>query len=133
MSYFLLFCILAVVICILVMLIKFKQTSIRKAIGMNTQVQDTRNSHDQAKKIGAFIYNRLQVSGVDLVQQSAAARIDMDAYKRIMSGNDEGVMHLIRLCHASGCEIVIRQIGTNDLELGNNAEAPMDEGIFGTR
>lgn len=133
MNYTVLFCIIATLFCILLLVIKLREANIHKALNMPKRTTHFIDSSDQASDIGRFLYNRALFNGISLAQASSQCGIDCQDYYRISTGKEPGVLQLIRMCHLAGCEIVIRQIGTSDIEQSGNDPQVFAEKIIRMR
>lgn len=80
------------------------------------------DARKQAKLLGGFLCGRKKNTGLLFFEGKDGTGISYIRSSRIFNGKDEGVVTLIRLCHYLGCEIVIRQIGYDDLE--NREDTP---------
>ena len=116
MIYILIFLGILLVIIFLLLIAKNRETNIQKALNMPKHVPPCDDSIKQAEEIGHFLFDRTLHSGRTLRNVSPACGIKTRDMLRISEGKDSGVAMLIRICHALGCEIVIRQTGTDDLE-----------------
>lgn len=74
----------------------------------------------QAKEIASFLCRRREEAGVLIYECADGSGIPDECAARVASGRDDGVITLIRLCHYLGCELVVRQIGYDDLENAEN-------------
>lgn len=115
---------------VLILFIKLRQTNIRKALNMPRSTTPNDDSFVQAREIGQFLHQRAEVAGVYFHRTSDGCGIDQRDFSRIQFGEDHAVAQLVRLCHALGCEIVIRQTDTNDLEDRSNTPTVFAEKII---
>lgn len=73
----------------------------------------------QARNIGGFLSDRYEQIGSYAFKASEFG-IRPLAIGRILKGKDPGVVNFIRICHACGCEVVIRQVDSIDIETSSN-------------
>lgn len=82
-----------------------------------------------AKAIGKFLYFRANCNTqilIDKVGPGEYSRVDVfDIYR----GKNYQVVTFIRLCHALGCEVVVRQVGTEDIERSRTPEEGTEDVI----
>lgn len=55
--------------------------------------------------------------------------IDSSTVHRILSGEEMAIPQFLRICHALGCEVVVRQVGTADIETSENTAEFFEEVI----
>lgn len=84
---------------------------------------------EQAKDICRFLFSRLDDSGIYISDFSKKTGIFESTWD-MASGKSYEIISLIRMCHLLGCEIVIRQIGTNDLEKREHTPDVFKEKVF---
>lgn len=120
MNYLLLFILFLMSVCLLFLLIKLRETSIRKALNLPRFTSPVDDSFVQAKEMGRFLSQRAEACGIYFHHAPDTCGIDRKDFYRISSGEEHAVSELIRLCHVVGCEIVIRQTDTADIETRSN-------------
>lgn len=90
-----------------------------QTMGVPVKCPSLDDSIEQAKKIGDFLSERYDTIGSYAFKVSDAgcspASID-----RILKGKESGVIDFIRMCHACGCEVVIKQVDSMDVETSGN-------------
>lgn len=83
----------------------------------------------EAKAIGRFLHDRADACGVYFHKSGETTGLRFNDVWDIGSGENRDVVTFIRLCHHLGCEIVIRQIDTKDIECEENTKEVMAEYI----
>lgn len=81
----------------------------------------------EAKAIGIFLHQRANACGVYFHKSGEATGLRWNDVWDI--GKNSGVVTLVRLCHYLGCEIIIRQIDTKDIECEENTKEVIAEYI----
>lgn len=130
MNYLFIFCIFLLLFCALILIAKLREANIRKALSIPKHTAPTDDSFEQAREIGNFLHQRAQAGSIRLHNAPDVCGIDRKDYYRISCGEDHAISQLIRLCHSVGCEIVIRQTGTDDLESRTNTPDVFAEKII---
>ena len=88
----------------------------------------TDDAIEQAREISRFLLERGDAAGVPLSEFSRTGLFNPTW--KMNSGRSYDIIALIRLCHLLGCEIVIRQVGTNDLERAEHTPEVLAEKVF---
>lgn len=117
-----------IVAMIMIIIIHTNNTKRLKAMGVSGKCPSMDDSIEQAKKIGNFISGRYEDIGSYVFKVSDAG-LQPASIDRIIRGKESGVIDLIRMCHACGCEVVIRQVGTGDIETSDNTPERYEEYI----
>lgn len=104
---------------IMIIIINTNNTKRLKAMGVSGKCPSMDDSIEQAKKIGNFISGRYEDIGSYVFKVSDAG-LQPTSIDRIIKGKESGVIDLIRMCHACGCEVVIRQVDSMDIETSSN-------------
>lgn len=111
------FALICILLFIGVLVIKYKKYSVRRALKLpKNPPKYPDSSIHSAKAIGNFLYERSKICGVYYMSADKETGVSYQALKNIADGKDEHVINLIRMSHYLGCEIVVRQIDTKDLE-----------------
>lgn len=85
------------------------------------------NAIKEAKAIGIFLHERAKACGVYILDAPEKTGIYYRDVWDILHGEERGTVTFIRLCHHLGCEVIIRQQGTEDTEGNENPPAAMAE------
>lgn len=106
-------------VCLLLLLgvivIKIRKYSVQKALKLPEKTDGViGNSFRSARQIGQFLMKRADTCGIYLMSSNTG--VSADELDRIVQGKDLGIIGLVRLAHLLGCELVIRQVGTGDIE-----------------
>lgn len=85
------------------------------------------NAIKEAKAIGIFLHERAKACGVYILDAPEKTGIYYRDVWDILHGEERGTVTFIRLCHHLGCEVIVRQQGTDDTEGNENPPAAMAE------
>lgn len=85
------------------------------------------NAIKEAKAIGIFLHERAKACGVYILDAPGKTGIYYRDVWDILHGEERGTVTFIRLCHHLGCEVIVRQQGTDDTEGNENPPAAMAE------
>lgn len=100
-----------------VIVVKYRKYNVRRALQMPKNPPRYPDSAIRsAREIGDFLFERAQAAGVYFISSNDKTGISVDNLRRLSDGKDYGVINLIRMAHYLGCEVVIRQTGTQDTE-----------------
>lgn len=100
---------------IAIVIINTNNMSYKKSIGVPEKCMSMDDSIIQAKQIGRFLSDRYEGIGYYALKMVDKG-LDSQSIDRIISGKEQAVIDLIRMCHGCGCEITIRQTHTRDIE-----------------
>lgn len=120
MIYMIIFCSFLMICAILFLVMKIREYNIQRALQLPKQTPLIDDSFDEAKEIGKFLHSRANACGVYFHHTPDRTGVNQRDFYHIASGEEYEVVQFIRICHLLGCEIVIRQTGTNDLETREN-------------
>ena len=89
-----------------------------------TKVPPENDARESAKKIGSFLRKRSWVCDMRHCSNGSVAGYNTFLAESIFDGHEQTVMQFIRLCHALGCEVVVRQVNSEcaDIEADTDAE-----------
>lgn len=129
MIYFYIYAFLAVIFFIALAIWKILKLKNARKMGFPTHTSPyTDDAIEQAREMSRFLLERGEAAGVPLARFSETGLFsptwDMS------SGRSYDIIALIRLCHRLGCEIVIRQVGTDDLEKTEHTPEVLREKVF---
>lgn len=100
-----------------VIVVKYRKYNVQRALQMPKNPPHYPDSAIRsAREIGDFLFERAQAAGVYFISSNDKTGISVDNLRRLSDGKDYGVINLIRMAHYLGCEVVIRQKGTQDTE-----------------
>lgn len=100
-----------------VIVVKYRKYNVQRALQMPKNPPQYPDSAIKcAQAIGTFLFERAQAAGVYYISSREKTGISVDNLRRLTDGKDYGVINLIRMAHYLGCEVVIRQVGTQDTE-----------------
>lgn len=100
-----------------VIVVKYRKYNVQRALQMPKNPPHYPDSAiKSAREIGDFLFERAQAAGVYFISSNDKTGISVDNLRRLSDGKDYGVINLIRMAHYLGCEVVIRQTGTQDTE-----------------
>lgn len=85
------------------------------------------NAIKEAKAIGIFLHERAKACGVYILDAPEKTGVHSRDVWDILHGEERGTVTFIRLCHHLGCEVIVRQQGTDDTEGNENPPAAMAE------
>lgn len=85
------------------------------------------NAIKEAKAIGIFLHERAKACGVYILDAPEKTGIYYRDVWDILHGEERGTVTFIRLCHHLGCEVIVRQQGTEDTEGNENPPEAMAE------
>lgn len=120
MNYFLLYLLFFI---ILFLFCGYYQHRLYKVMNAPTVCPPLDNALKSASAIGRFLNDRFMTLGGRICVPKGETGIPEHRLRNIMRGEEMAIAEFIRLCHAVGCEVVVRQIGTDDLEdPGNTPE-----------
>lgn len=74
------------------------------------------NALKSASDIGRFLNERCVAIGGQTYTPKGEVAIEEHKLKKIFMGEEIAIAEFIRLCHAVGCEVIVRQVGTDDIE-----------------
>lgn len=92
------------------------QTKICKILNAPVVCPPLDNAIKSARAIGSFLNDRCKATGGSTLTPKGETGINEHRMQNIMLGDEIAIAEFIRLCHSVGCEVVVRQIGTDDLE-----------------
>lgn len=92
------------------------QTKICKILNAPVVYPPLDNALRSARAIGSFLSDRYKATGGSTLVPKGETGINEHRMQSIMLGNEMAIAEFIRLCHSVGCEVVVRQIGVDDLE-----------------
>lgn len=84
-----------------------------------TKVPPSDDARKSAKDIGSFLCRRTWThGGMESLWGDADGRYGFHAgfVSDVVFGHNRDVIEFIRLCHACGCEVVVREVDTKDIE-----------------
>ena len=114
-----------------VLIVKYRKYSVQRALKLPKNPPEYPDSSIRsAKAIGQFLFTRAETCGVYYMSADRETGVSYQALKNIANGKDEHIINLIRMSHYLGCEIVVRQIGTEDLEDPATTTQAYSEMIF---
>lgn len=100
-----------------VIVVKYRKYNVQRALQMPKNPPHYPDSAiKSARKIGDFLFERAQAAGVHFIASTDKTGISVINLRNLSDGKDYGVINLIRMAHYLGCEIVVRQTGTQDTE-----------------
>lgn len=100
-----------------VLVVKYRKYNVQRALQMPKNPPHYPDSAiKSARKIGDFLFERAQAAGVHFIASTDKTGISVTNLRNLSDGKDYGVINLIRMAHYLGCEIVVRQTGTQDTE-----------------
>lgn len=100
-----------------VIVVKYRKYNVQRALQMPKNPPHYPDSAiKSARKIGDFLFERAKAAGVHFIASTDKTGISVINLHNLSDGKDYGVINLIRMAHYLGCEIVVRQTGTQDTE-----------------
>ena len=100
-----------------VIVVKYRKYNVQRALQMPKNPPHYPDSAiKSARKIGDFLFERAKAAGVHFIASTDKTGISVINLRNLSDGKDYGVINLIRMAHYLGCEIVVRQAGTQDTE-----------------
>lgn len=97
--------------------VKYRKYNVQRALNMPKKSPHYPDSAmKSARAIGDFLFERAQAAGVHFIASRDETGISVSNLRKLSDGKDYGVINLIRMAHYLGCEVVIRQKGTQDTE-----------------
>lgn len=100
-----------------VIVVKYRKYNVQRALQMPKNPPHYPDSAiKSARKIGDFLFERAKAAGVHFIASTDKTGISVINLRNLSDGKDYGVINLIRMAHYLGCEIVVRQTGTQDTE-----------------
>ena len=100
-----------------VVVVKYRKYNVQRALNMpKVSPHYPDSAIKSAKAIGSFLFERAQAAGVHYICSDEKTGINIMRLHKITDGKEYGVISLIRMAHYLGCEVVIRQKGTQDTE-----------------
>lgn len=97
--------------------VKYRKYNVQRALNMPKKSPHYPDSAmKSARAIGDFLFERAQAAGVYYISSMEYTGMTVEGLRRLTDGKDYGVINLIRMAHYLGCEVVIRQKGTQDTE-----------------
>lgn len=91
------------------------QNKICKIMNAPLECPPLDNAIKSSKAIGAFLFDRYKAIGKGNNPKKEAGIAGLDMFSMGTSTCMQFI-EFIRLCHALGCEVVVRQVGTEDIE-----------------
>lgn len=111
-----------------VFVIQWRKYRVRRALKLpKFPPQYNDDAIREAKAIGHFLHERADACGVYILDAPEKTGIYYRDVRDICQGKERGTITFIRLCHHLGCEIIVRQRGTEDTEGNENPPAAMAE------
>lgn len=110
---------LMLIIAVMLIIINTNNAKRMQAMGVPMKCPSMDDSIEQAKEIGHFLSGRYNDIDSYAFKVSDAG-LQPASIDRILKGKESGVIDFIRMCHACGCEVVIRQVDTMDIEDSGN-------------
>lgn len=111
------FWIIAALLCAGLLVVKYRKYNVHRALQMPKNPPYYPDSAIQsAKEIGRFLSDRADAAGLYYISSTEKTGMESKDLRRISEGKEWGVINLIRMAHYLGCEVVIRQTGTQDTE-----------------
>jgi hypothetical protein len=100
-----------------VLVVKYRKYNVRRALQMpkNPPIYPD-SAIKSARAIGDFLFERAEAAGVYFINSGDKTGMSVADIHKLSDGKDYGVINLIRMAHYLGCEIVVRQMGTQDTE-----------------
>lgn len=100
-----------------VIVVKFRKYNVQRALQMPKNPPHYPDSAiKSAREIGDFLFERAKAAGVHFIASIDKTGISVTNLHNLSEGKDYGVINLIRMAHYLGCEIIVRQTGTQDTE-----------------
>ncbi len=100
-----------------VIVVKFRKYNVQRALQMPKNPPHYPDSAiKSAREIGDFLFERAKAAGVHFIASRDKTGISVTNLHNLSEGKDYGVINLIRMAHYLGCEIIVRQTGTQDTE-----------------
>ena len=130
MTYLIIFIAFLMLLSVLLLVFKIREANIHKALNLPRHTNPTNDSFVQAREIGRFLHQRATACNIYFHNTPDTSGVDPKVFHRISSGEECSVAQLVRLCHAVGCEIVIRQMDTDDMEDRTNTPTAFAEKII---
>ena len=97
------------------LVLRARKYSVRRALNMPKQSEcGEKEAEECARIISMFLSDRAKAGGLYMHNMENQAGVTYEDLHRIMLGKDEGVLALIRICRALGCELTIRQKPSDD-------------------
>lgn len=122
------FLVIMVVIIAAVIIIEYRKYNVQRALKLpKSPPQCNDNAIKEAKAIGVFLHDRAKACGVCILDTPEKTGVYYRDVWDIIHGEERGTVTLIRLCHYLGCEIIVRQQGTEDMEGEENSPEAMAE------
>ena len=110
------FILIVVFILILVGVIVYYEHRISVLLNMPASCPPLGDGLESAKAIGRFLFRRANGNSQILIDKVGYGEYSRTDVFNIYWGENYQVVTFIRLCHALGCEVVVRQMGTEDIE-----------------
>ena len=88
-----------------------------------TKVPPSDDARKSAKDIGGFLCRRTWThGGMETLWGNAPEQYGFQSgfVSGVVFGQQQEVIEFIRLCHACGCEVVVREVSTEDIEADPN-------------
>lgn len=126
MDYFIL---IVVFILILVGVIVCYEHRISVLLNMPASCPPLDDGLESAKAIGRFLSKRANGNLQILIGEAGCEEYSRSDVFNIYWGENYQVATFIRLCHALGCEVVVRQVGTEDIERSRTPEEGTEDVI----
>ncbi len=104
-----------------VIIVKYRKYNVQRALKLPKHPpMYADDAVKSAEEIGKFLLKRSTACGVYFLCADKDAGISTSTLYQIAEGKDYGVINFIRLAHYLGCEVVIRQVDTHDIENPEN-------------
>ena len=111
-----------------VTIIQYRKYNVQRALKLpKNPPRYNDNAIKEAKAIGIFLHERAKACGVYILDAPEKTGIYYRDVWDILHGEERGTVTFIRLCHHLGCEVIVRQQGTEDTEGNENPPAAMAE------
>ena len=117
------------VLCFFIGRISIKKDVYERKIKVPTSCDPEPDCVQAAKDIGRFIMARSHPLGMRL----SSCGVSDNVYGNIIGGKSYELIEFLRICHHIGCEVVIRQIDTQDIESPETAPKVLEEYICNLR
>lgn len=113
-----------------VIVVKYRKYNVQRALQMPKNPPHYPDSAiKSAREIGDFLFERAEAAGVYFISSGDKTGMSPEDIHKLSDGKDYGVINLIRMAHYLGCEVVIRQTGTQDTENSTTAPQVFEEYI----
>lgn len=124
------FLIIMLAIIAAVTIIQYRKYNVQRALKLpKNPPKYSDDAIKEAKDIGRFLSSRADACGVYFHKSDETTGLRWKDVWDIGCGKNSDVVTFIRLCHYLGCEIIIRQIDTKDIECEENTKEVIAEYI----